>query len=67
MSLQSNNTWLIGNLIFKRVEDKNSIKETLLNVETSQLTLATIENDENKRLELQAKYERVLEAYNKEV
>ena len=67
MSLQLVSTRLIGNLIVKRVEDTISIEVAHLNVGTSQLTLATVEKDENKRLELQAKYERVLEAYNKEV
>ena len=67
MSLQSDSTGLIGNLIVKRLEDTTFVEATHLNVGTSQLTLATIEKDENKRLELQAKYERVLEAYNKEV
>ena len=57
----------MGNIIVKRVEDTTSIEVAHLNVGTSQLTLAIAEKDENKRLELQAKYEIFLEAYNKEV
>ena len=67
MSLQSDSTGMIGDIIVKSVEDTISMEAAHLNFGTSQLNLATIENDENKKLELQARYERVLEAYNKEV
>ena len=67
MSLQSDSFGLIGNLIVKRVKDTNFVEAAHLGVETSQLTLATTGKDENKTLELQAKYKRALEPYNKEV
>ena len=38
-----------------------------MGVDQSQFTLATAEKEEQKMLELQSKYERVLEAYNQEV
>ena len=38
-----------------------------MSVDHSQFTLATAEKEEQKMLELQSKYERVLEAYNQEV
>lgn len=66
MSLQSDNTRLIGNLVVKSAHDTTSIEVAYLNAETLQLTMAIVEKDENKILDLQAKYERVLEAYNKE-
>ena len=67
MSLQSDTTRLIGNLIVKGVEDTTSVQDTHSNVGAFQFTLVTIDKDENKRLELQDKYERSLEAFNEEV
>ena len=49
----------------KRLEETTSLEAAQLGVGVSNLTLATTERDEKERLELQEKYEKVLEAYNK--
>ena len=57
----------MGNIIVKRVEDTTNVEATHLNVGTSNLALAIAQRDENGKLALLDKYEKVLKAYNKEV
>lgn len=56
----------MGNIILKSVEYTTSVEATYLGVGVSNLTLATIERDYKERLSLQERYEKVMEAYNKE-
>lgn len=65
MHLQSNSTGMIGNIIVKRVADTTHVEDTHMNVGTSQLILATTEKEDKAMSELQSKYEKVVEAYNK--
>ena len=57
----------MGNVIVKRVVDTSHVQEAHMNVEHSQFVLATVEREEKGMIELQNKYEAVVEAYNKEV
>lgn len=57
----------MGNIIVKRVADTSHVETTHMGVGTSLFILATAEKEEKTMFELQSKYERVLEAYNKEV
>ena len=57
----------MGNIIVRRLEDTSHVQATHMNVGTSHFVLGTTEKEEKKMLELQSKYEKILEAYNKEV
>ena len=58
---------LQGSIIVRRVDDVSHVQVAHMCVDQSQFTLATAEKEEQKMLELQSKYERVVEAYNQEV
>lgn len=57
----------MGNVIVRRVDETSHVQAAHMNVEHSQFILATTEREEKGMIELQNKYEVVVEAYNKEL
>ena len=66
-SLQSDESGLMGSLIVRRVAETSHVQAAHWNVDSSKFLLATAKKEEQAMMELQHKYETVLEAYNKEV
>lgn len=67
ISSQPNDLGLIENIILRRVADISHVQEAHMNVDYSQFSLATKQSEEKIIIELQRKYEVVVDAYNKEV
>ena len=57
----------MGNIILKIVIETTHVEAPHMNVGTSHFILATIEKEQKEMFELQRKYEKLMEAYNKEV
>ena len=66
-SSQPNDSRLMGNIIVIRVVDTTHVQAAHMNVGKSHFVPATAEKEQKAMFELQSKYERILEAYNKEV
>ena len=64
---QPDESGLMGDIIVRRVADTSNVQAAHWNVDSSKFLLATAEKEEHTMMELQNKYETVLEAYNKEV
>ena len=64
---QPDESGLQGSIIVRRVADTSHVHTTHINVDHAQFTLATAEREEKEMIELQSKYEKVVEAYNSEV
>ena len=64
---QLDESGLQGSIIVRRVADTSHVQVARMNMDHSQFTLATVEREEREMFELQSKYKKVVEAYNKEV
>ena len=51
----------------RRVADTSHAQATHMNVDYSKFALATVEREEKEMAELQSKYEKMVDAYNKEI
>lgn len=67
ISSQLDESRITGNIIVRRVADTSHVQAAHMNVDYSRFALATAEKEEREMVELQSKYEAVVEAYNKEV
>ena len=64
---QPDESGLQGSIIGRRVVDTSHVHIACINVDHAQFTLAIAKREEKEMIELQSKYEKVVEAYNSKV